>query len=174
MIRHTEASIEQCRLNIVAVLEHLDCPHKYDLIAAQPSRILIFPWAGMDSWLWRMKEAGTLLPRPLIRRLHGPTAYWAVQEMVPFASLNITGHRQMVESTVVQKSWEVDLDHGNPAYLKAQGGHRDLAGIFVGLGSLLVHGVEVAWPGATDPFRMRKRLLKRGIQVALVGDAPGV
>jgi len=28
---------------------------------------------------------------------------------------------------------------------------------FVGLGSLLVHGVEVAWPGATDPFRMRRK-----------------
>ena len=174
MIRHTEDSIEQCRLNVLAVLAYHNCPGEFDLIASQPDRIIVLPYGALQVWLHNMRLAGTLIQRTLIRRLHGPTAYWAVQEAVPFGSLNITGHRIQVPDTAIQESWEIDLDHGNPAYVKSEKGHQDLAGIFTGLASLLVHGVEVAWPGATDPFRMRGWLLKRGIQVPLVGAAVAV
>jgi hypothetical protein len=44
---------------------------------------------------------------------------------------------------------EVDFDLWNPAY---------------GALPLIFHGIEVVWPGKTDPFKVAKGLAKRGIK----------
>ncbi len=199
MLSKSEASIEQCRLNIVAVLRYHRCPAydgsglgDYRILACLPDRIIIEPSTGMAGYLLSELQTSEVFRYALLdHKLHGPTAIWTMRECVPFGSMQITGHRSPaattvhciptgpmsaglnVETTLQEKcTWELDIDHGNPAYLSSQSGHRDLVSIFKGVASLIVHGCEVAYPGKTNPWWIRRRLVSRGIQVPLVAT-PG-
>ena len=188
MLTHNEASIAQCRLNILAVLAYYRFPLEggnLRILACQPDRILVEP--GLPAVERLASLSMEFSPCHLDRCLHGPTAEWTMRENVPFASLQITGHYSPAPTTAYDikldgkaagqvetmgeeiQTWELDLDHGNPEYAKCEEGHQDLVGIFTGLAALIVHGCEVAWPGKTDPYWIRKRLLARGLSVPLVG-----
>ena len=184
MLKSSEASIEQCRLNLVAVLDYHHFPACYDILAAQPDRLLIqpgefafsngaqleqLPFTGaIGKHLDELLKAGVFQGARLNRKLHGPTALWTVRETVPFGSMQITGHCSQAYASCSMPTWELDLDHGNPAWLRSSAGHQDVWSLLKGVAALVTHGCEVAYPGKTNPWWMRERLLKRGIQVALV------
>lgn len=183
MLRHSEASIEQCRLNILAVLVYHRFPMAapFRVLACQPDRIMVEP--GMKV-VERLGVLSTTVFRPcrLDRKLHGPTAVWTMRENVAFGSMQITGHYSPATTALKHPlllsmadrdhsevlTWELDMDHGNPEYAACEVGHQDLVHIVKGFAAIIVHGCEVAWPGKTNPWWMRKRLLARGIQVPLV------
>jgi hypothetical protein len=179
MLLKSEASIEQCRLNVVAILNYHRFPMyedgqvSYSILLCLPDRVILRPSKGMSNYLFsNLVEAGTFKPALLDRKLHGPTAFWTMRETVPFGSNQITGHRGGTAPDYREVSWELDFDHGNPAYLSAHAGHQDLVSIFKGVAALMVHGAEVAYPGKTNPWWIRRRLVARGINVPLVA-VPG-
>ncbi len=73
--------------------------------------------------------------------LHGATAIRGWREAVATYSMQIVEH----DSGLI----EIDFDICNPA-----------GGLF----PLIGHGIEVLWPGKTDPFKVAKGLAKRGIK----------
>ena len=189
MLSKSEASIDQCRANILAVLAYHNFPlGAIRVLACQPDRIMVEPGMAAVNHLAGITGAA-FRTCALVRNLHGPTAVWTMRECVPLASVQITGHYSpapttgydikldgklagQVETTGEEiLTWELDIDHGNPEYAACQEGHQDLVHVFMGVAATLVHGCEVAWPGKTDPFWIRKRLLSRGLNVPLVTDS---
>lgn len=187
MLSHSEASIAQCRLNILSVLTHYQFPMSpagIRVLVCRPDRIFVEPSPAGVAHLANLAERALKVCR-LDRRLHGPTAVWTMRECVPFASMQITGHhspsRILFDDGTLPSSpritdrdrlevltWELDIDHANPEYAACQEGHQDLAGLFTGMVTTLVHGCEVAYPGPTNPIWIRKRLVRRGLKVGLV------
>jgi hypothetical protein len=162
----------------------------YRVLACLPDRLIIEPGGGMPGYLLvNLRASGMFRPAVLDRKLHGPTAVWTMRECVPFGSMQITGHQSLPKilyddgtlpssSHITNRdkeevfSWELDIDHGNPSYLSSPSGHRGLVSLLKGVGALIAHGCEVAYPGKTNPWWIRRRLLSRGIQVPLVAS-PG-
>ncbi len=189
MLRPSEASIEQCRLNILAVLDHYGFPlgAPFRVLVCRPDRIIVEP--GMEAARFLLRLPHTVFRTAMLdRHHHGPTAQWTMRECVPFGSMQITGHcspaRILYDDGTLPSSsqitprdkgevftWELDIDHANPEYAGCQEGHQDLVHLFTGFAATVVHGCEVAYPGKTNPFWIQERLLKRGILVPFVASA---
>lgn len=143
MVRTSDRLTAQTRENVLAVLRWRALPAP-PVVATLTDRVLFAPTADFRDRMLACAAAGTFRPWPFLT-LHGTTAIRSWREDVPFASLQVVEHRELLE---------VDIDLCNPD-----------SGLLAALG----HLVEVAWPGKTDPFRARKWIMRRGIAVPLVG-----
>jgi hypothetical protein len=139
--RTTDQLIAQTRENVLAILRAHAMPVP-PVLATLTDRVLFAPSLAFRGRLLRCAAAGTFRPWPFSSN-HGTTAVRSWREGVPFASLQIVEHAEALE---------VDIDLCNPD-----------AGVAPALG----HLVEVLWPGKTDPFRARKWIMRRGIEVPL-------
>lgn len=110
-----------------------------DVVATQTDRVLLRK-AGIEA-----KLAGSpQFDEWKFNQNHGATAYRGFRERVAWCSMQLVLH----ETGVV----EIDFDLCNPDF-----------GVLPAIG----HLIEILWPGKTDPFRVRKGLLKRGMNVEL-------
>lgn len=141
MIRKDSRSIEQCYVNIISVLQsYIEMPD-LKVVAKLPDRVMLQYIAYPVSKLsYSDKFRVWWFPGN-----HGTTAVTSYRENVPMYSLQLIYHTGGI--------WEADIDIFNPDY---------------GLAPAAGHLIEVLWPGKTNPYRVRRGLLKRGIEVPLI------
>ncbi len=147
MINKTSASIQQCYINIIQVLKHYNIPLYATLIAQQTDRIMLLPQAD---WVQEFNDRTSFRPWSLfIDDLHSGngfgTAVKGWRENVGWYSMQVVQHKS--------GAFEFDIDICNPDY---------------GLAPAIGHLIEVLWPGKTDPYRVRKGLIGRGMNIPLV------
>lgn len=135
------AAIAQCSANILAVLRWYKLPD-VQVVAAQTDRIMAIAPQVFAEELGHRQAFDTWR----FNRNHGTTATTGWRENVATCSLQIVEH-----STGML---EIDIDYFNPNF---------------GAGVALWHGFEIVanklWKRKTDPFKIKARLLKRGIEV---------
>jgi len=147
MISKSNLSIAQCRANITALLNYYNLA-PFDVLAAQTDRIMIRRdealVATIDTLVARGRFKDTT-PTDKLLGLHGTTAVRFSRENCPTCSMQITEHPEALEC---------DIDLYNPTWGDVR--------------AALGHTLEVLWPGKTDPFRIRRGLVKRGFDIPLV------
>src|SRR5688572_12258601 len=144
MISKTEASIAQAKANFLAVLRHYELP-EVDVLTTQTDRITVTAPDEMRAHLARLVAGGKMRCWNFVNN-HGATADCGWRENVWRCSTQIIAH-----STGI---YEIDVDLYNPDY-----------GLWPGLQHTFL---EVWKPGKTNPYKVRKVLIKRDIWPELI------
>lgn len=136
--------VKQCEANVEAVLRayHLPLP---PITCAEVDRV----WGSgfpIDMYAQLIARGFVEIPFEKVQKHHGPTAVSSYRE------LDSPSMQCVYHST---GTWEIDFDLYCPS-------------IRAGLLAPLFHGVEVLVPGKTNPYRVRRGLLKRGLNVPLI------
>jgi hypothetical protein len=143
ILKFPDLGIAQCLANITAWLEWHGLPPLFTVAAMRDRAVFRYDQPFIDR-MQLMATAGLMVRWDLGIRKHGLTARCGWRERVTRCSAQVIEHRDGVE---------VDFDLFNPD---------------MGAGPAIGHALECLWPGKTDPFRVRRGLIGRGLTVPLV------
>lgn len=146
MIRNPSCEIAQCLANITAWIDWRTLPVLFAVVTQRDRAIFQYYQPFLEQ-LDHQAVTGEFARWDIGIREHGLTARYGWRERVARCSAQVIVHRAAIE---------IDFDLFNPDF---------------GAGPALGHALECLWPGKTDPFRVRKGLLKRGMEVPLIGGA---
>lgn len=135
MLRWSASDISQSLANVTAGLRYYRLPVP-QVMATLKDRVIFERHEGLIQGIGEL--TGHFDTDEFIER-HGTTAIRSWRESVAMYSMQIVEHVHCLE---------IDFDVCNPNY---------------GLAPAIGHLFEVLWPGRTDPQRIKRGLIKRGV-----------
>jgi len=146
MIRSTNRDNAQCLANITAWLDWHRLP-ALTPVTVQRDRVVYEPCQEFLDQIQYQAGEGGFARWDMGMKEHGLTALYSLRECVARCSAQVVVHRAAIE---------IDFDLFNPDF---------------GVAPAIGHAIECLWPGKTDPRRVRRGLIARGLTVPLIGTA---
>jgi hypothetical protein len=144
-------ALQQCYQNVLCGVHYYHLPVEPEPESVAKDRVHFHRDPALKAAMGEKVHTGQFRPaKGDFKKFHGLTAEAAWRETTPYCSMQVVLHPNLVE---------IDYDVCNPDYGDAA--------TFVG------HGIEVLWPGKTDPFRIARGLKKRGLPVVMVEKEKG-